>query len=823
LAVLQRRELAYRGAKIMEFDLEEALRCHPELILVDELAHTNVPGMSHSKRWQDVERLLDAGIDVYTTLNVQHLESLNDVVAHITGVTVRETVPDSIFDEADEVELVDIAPDDLIERLKEGKIYLPKVAERAVDNFFNKGNLIALRELALRRTAERVGEQMEDFRERHAVERTWAARDRLLVCVGPSPFSARLVRATRRMAAGLKAPWIAVHVETPTDVQLPQSARDQLAENLHLAEQLGAETATLSGFEVAEELIRYSRARNVTKIVVGKPKQPRWREWLKRSLVDRLTHRSGDIDVYVISGEREAAAAPVARTIIPRRVDLGYFWAVLVILLCTLLNALLIKYEYIAQPNVIMIYLLGVLAVSMRFGRGPSILASFLGVGAFDFFFVPPYLTFAVQDTQYIFTFFVMLLTALVISSLTARVKSQAESARQREQRTASLYSMSKELAAMRNREQIARAAMHHLHAACNARVLILAPDKNRQLIPLESGGGGFEMAEHDRGVAQWVFEHGQTAGSGTSTLPGARATYLPLVASCGTVGVVGVQIESQTAPDVQQIYQLDSFAGLIALALERADLAAEAKKIELQMETERLRSSLLSAVSHDLRTPLASITGASSALLDKEASLDPKTRNELIQSIFEEAERLHRLVSNLLDMTRLEAGALVLKKEWQPVEEIIGAALQRMSRMLKDHPVTTRMTDDLPFVPLDDLLIQQVFVNLLENAAKYAPPGTPIEIKAFPQGDAVMIEVADRGPGLPAEELDRVFDKFYRSSSAGVRTGAGLGLAICRGIVELHGGKIRAENIPGGGVVFRFTLPVSGSPPKAPPVETGG
>jgi len=821
LDVLQRREVVYRGTRLLEFDLEAALQNHPELIIVDELAHTNVPGVTHAKRWQDVERLLAAGIDVYTTPNVQHLESLNDVVAHITGVVVRETVPDSIFEQADEVELVDIAPDDLLERLREGKVYIPQEAERAVENFFNKGNLLALRELALRRTAERVGAQMEDFRQQHAVSRTWAARERLLVCVGPSPFSARLVRATRRMAASLKAPWVAVHVETPADARLSEDVRNQLARNLHLAEKLGAETATLSGHDVGEEILQYARSRNVTKMVVGKPRQPRWREWFRGSLVYELTRRCGDIDVYVISGQPEAEAAPVARA--PAgRANLGYPLAVLVMVLCTIIGLVLSSYlQHVAEANLVMIYLLGVMVVSLRCGRGPSILASVLGVGAFDFFFVQPYLTFAIEDTQYVFTFVVMFLAGLIISTLTARVKFQAESARQRERRTASLYAMSRELAAMRNREQIVRAAVPHVAAACNARAVVLVPDQQRQLVALGGSGSDFPLPEHDRGVAQWVFEHAQTAGRGTATLPGAQAIYLPLLASAGTVGVLGVlPAEAQPVPDVEQLHQLDAFAGLIALAIERADLAAEAHRIGLQMETERLRSSLLSAVSHDLRTPLSAITGASSTLLDADLKLDEQTRRELLQSILQEAERLHRLVTNLLDMTRLEAGALAVRKEWQPVEEIVGAALQRMSGRLRDHPLSTCIAADLPFVPLDALLIQEVLVNLLENSAKYASPATPIEIAASAADEAVVIAVIDRGPGIPPGDLKRVFDKFYRSPGVGARSGAGLGLAICRGIVELHGGKIWAENTPGGGAAFRFSLPLQGAPPHIPPAE---
>jgi two-component system, OmpR family, sensor histidine kinase KdpD len=818
LDLLPRREVMYRGAKLLEFDLEAALAQHPQLILVDELAHTNAPGLTHAKRWQDVARLLEAGIDVYSTLNVQHLESLSDVVADVTGVTVRETVPDSVFDEADEVELVDISPDDLLERLREGKVYLPQVAQRALENYFNKGNLIALRELALRRTAERVGAQMDVFREEHAVARPWSARERLLVCVGASPFSARLVRATSRMAAGLKAPWIALHVETPADARMSDADRARLARNLALAEELGGKTATVTGHDVVEELIQYSHSRNVTKIVVGKPLQPRWKEWLHGSLVYELARRCGDLDVYVISGDAEEESANAPPPAPAPRHPAGYLWAVATVTLCTLVGFAMAR--FFAPANLIMVYLLGIVAMAVRFGRGPSIVASVLGVAAFDFFFVPPHLTLAVRDTEYLFTFGVMLATGVVISTLANRVKFQAESARRREQHTAALYAMSRELAAMRNREQILRAAIPQVAAACNAQAIVMLPDKDRHLAVF-GGGEGFEPAEHDRGVAQWVFDHGEKAGGGTSTLPGAKGTYLPLLASGQAVGVLGVLLaDSQAAADPERMQLLDAFAGLIALAVERANLATEAQRIGLQMETERLRSSLLSTVSHDLRTPLSAITGASSTLLEADPAISAETRRELVSSIFDEAERLHRLVTNLLDMTRLEAGALVPRKEWQPVEEVVGAALQRMARVLGEHPLTTRIAADLPFVPLDDLLIQQVLVNLLENAVKYAPPRTAIEIRAYAEGSGVVLEVADHGPGLPPEDLERVFEKFYRSPGAGARSGAGLGLAICRGIVELHGGRIWAENLPESGVAFRFSLPATGPPPQMPPLE---
>jgi two-component system, OmpR family, sensor histidine kinase KdpD len=822
LSALPCREVMYRGKQLLEFDLDAALARHPEIIVVDELAHTNAPGVTHAKRWQDVVRLLDAGIDVYTTLNVQHLESQSDIVAHISGIAIRETVPDSVFNEADEVELVDISPEGLIERLHEGKVYVSQQAMRAVENYFNKGNLIALRELALRRTAERVGAQMEDYRQVHAISRTWAARDRLLVCVGASPFSVRLVRATYRMASSLKVPWVAAHVETLATEQMPEAARARLSQTLHLAEQLGAEIITLSGKNVSDELILYSRTRNVTKIIVGKPMQPRWKEWLRGSLVYELTRKCGDIDVYVISGEPDSAEASVVRTV-PRGPKLmGYIWTLIAVTSCTIVGSVL--FPVFAPTNLAMLYLLGVLLIAWGFGRGPSILASFLGVAAFDFFFVPPYLTFAVHDTQYFVTFLVMLITGVMISTLTAQVKFQADSARRREQRTAALYAVGRELAATRNREEIAKRAAALVSGGCNGQVAVLLPDKKGHLIAYSGAQHQFELPLHDEGVAQWVYASRETAGKGTATLPGSRGLYFPLAALSGTVGVLAyLPREEEKTLNLEHVHLFDAFAQLIALTIERANLAEEAERIGLQMEAERLRSALLSTVSHDLRTPLAAITGASSTLLDDEEKIDQRTRRELLESIFREAGQLHHLVTNLLEMTRLQAGALDLRKEWQPVEEVVGAALGRMARQLKSHAVATKISPDLPFVALDELLIQQVIINLLENAAKYAPPGSQIEIKAQAENSSVVIEVANQGPALANEDLDRVFEEFYRSANPSVKPGAGLGLAICRGIVELHGGKIWAANRPAGGVSFFFSLPVTGSPPEVSFHESEG
>lgn len=810
LDLLERKEVPYRGTKLVEFDLERALELRPQLILVDELAHSNAPGLTYAKRWQDVMRLLDAGISVYTTLNVQHLESLRDVVAQITGIVVAETVPDSVFEGADEVELVDLPAEDLLERMREGKVYLPKQAERATQNFFSKGNLIALRELALRKAAERVGAEMQDYRDQHGVSSVWPVNERLLVCVSASPFSGRLVRAARRIARSLKSPWVAVHVETPADSRLSDRDREQLAQTLNLAEQLGGETATITGARLTEELIHYARQRNITKIIVGKPTRPRWREWLQGSLVYEITRQCGDIDVYVITGDAEKRQQSTERSApqLSRR-SAGYMVATLVVLLCTIVGWPLSG--ALETPNLVMIYLLGVVGVASRFGVGPSILASVLSVAAFDFFFVPPVLTFAVQDTQYLFTFAVMLATALTISSLTARVRFQAESARRREQRVASLYAISHQLAAARTFEQIAHASIRQVAEAVDAKVAVLLPGPDGQPVSIGRDTSSFEPSAHDEAVARWVLDHGEAAGHGTATLPGSGGLYVPLHASHGVVGVLALLPNTPWRPvDPERLRLLETFAGLIALAVERVQLAAESARIRVEMETERLRSSLLSAVSHELRTPLSVITGAASTLLDGDHSLTPTLRRELLDSIVSEAGHLNRLVANLLDMTRLEAGAIQVHKQWQSIEEILGAAIRRLPQPLSRHPLTTDIPADLPFAPMDDLLIEQVLINLLENAAKNSPEGSPIEVSARSADGLLVVEVADRGPGFAQEDLERAFEKFYRGAGTSRTVGAGLGLTICRGIVELHGGQISAHNRSGGGAVLRFTLPLA-------------
>jgi two-component system sensor histidine kinase KdpD len=846
MELLPHQTVEYKNVRLKEFDLDAALRRHPALLLIDELAHTNAPGMRHPKRWQDVMEALDAGIDIYTTLNVQHLESLNDVVERITGVQVRETLPDSVLEEADEVELVDISPEELLERLGEGKVYTSDVAERATRNFFSRGNLLALRELALRRTAERVDAQMRDFRRANAVRVTWPASDRILVCVGPSPLSARLIRSTRRLASGMRAAWVAAYIQTPAALRLGEADRRRIDQNLRLAEQLGAQVVSLQGQNVADEVIEYAAAHNVTKIVIGKPDRPRWRDLLFGSIVDDLVRRSGEIDIYVIRGARAAAeleAAGLPPAVASHRVRrrnpaTGYVAAALGIVLATGI-AWPFQHSFgFANTNTLMLYLLAVLWIASRFSRGAAIFAAVLAVASFDFFFVPPYFTFAISDQQYLFTFAVMLVTALTIGTLTNRVRMQADAARGQARRNQTLLDLSRDLAAARTVDAIERATHQHVGGVLDARATLILPDGQQQpsqrepqrLIPravasqvgvasaVDDDGSGEPAAldAKELGVAQWAFEHEQPAGRGTGTLPAAAGIYLPMKTSRATVGVLGIfprGAEAELQPEQRQL--VESFASQLAVAVERAALAEEARQAWERVEAEFLRNTLLSGVSHELRTPLAAITGAASTLADAWAILPDEARHELLDTIGSEADRMERLINNLLDMTRLESGGLAVRREWQPLAEIVGSALHHLDRRLVGRGVRTDLPADLPLVCVDGIGIEQVLANLLDNAVEYTSPGTPIMIGAQARDDRIIVRVTDHGPGLPPGTEQRVFQKFFRAQPADAPRGIGLGLAISKGIVEAHGGQITARNdIENGGAIFEFTIPITGTPP---------
>ena len=750
LEILPRQGIEYRGVKLQEFDIDRALARRPALLLVDELAHTNAPGSRHAKRWQDVLELLDRGVDVYSTLNVQHLETLNDIVAQITGVTVRETVPDSVLERAD-IELVDLPPEELVERLKEGKVYVPEMAQRAVESFFKLSNLSALRELSLRATAEGVAAVVEEHRRRQAPEQIWPIAERLLVCVGPGPNSAKLVRATKRLAVTLRAPWLAVFIESQGQ-RLTEKARASAIDNLRLAERLGAETLTLTTRDIVEGALDLAHQRNVTKIIVGKSGRPRWLEKLEGSIVDRLIHESGDIDVFVIRGDVEGAPAPASQTAVPVKLAPWPEYAAALIGAAAATGLCSFLYGRLSLTNLVMAYLAGAVIVGARGHRGPAVVYSIVSVLCFDFFFVPPRFTFAVSDTQYVFTFLVMGAVALLISDLTVRIRAQAETARLAEMRTAALHALSRLLASTRGVEQILAAAVRHVADMFDSDIVALLPGTEGRLEVRARSGETRELTDKERSVAQWVFDLGQSAGLGTQTLPVVDALYAPLSGGQGPVGVLRVQPrvrERLLVPD--QMLLLESFAHQIGLALEVDRLQDDTRKAQIEAEEERLRSSLLSSVSHDLRTPLAAIIGSASSLLQSGAALSSEKARELLENIQDEGEWLARLVSNLIETTRLETGGVQLRKERGSIEELVGSALGRLEKLLQGHPVETSIPPDLPLVPMDGVLMEQVLLNLLENAARHTPPGTAIGVSAKAADGSLVVEVSDRGPGIPA------------------------------------------------------------------------
>jgi two-component system sensor histidine kinase KdpD len=808
----------YKGVNLSEFDLDSALARKPKLILVDELAHTNVPGSRHKKRWQAVEELLQEGIDVYTTVNIQHIESLNDVVAQITGVVVSETVPDSMINDADEVEVVDIPPQELIQRLQEGKVYVPDKVGQALSSFFKKSNLSALRELALRHTAERVDRQVRTYRAAEGSLAPWHTKDRILVCIAPNKMGPRVVRSAARMAGALHAELIAVNVESPRQAELPPEDRLRSVEALRLAEKLGAETVTLSGQDIVSEVMRFAQSRNVTTIVVGKPVRPRWREIVFGSVVDTLVRASGDIDVHVITGQDEAQTPT---KLLVKRTEThdwnGYGLAVGLAILATVICSIMYAtIDHIERINLVMVYLLGVTYVASRKSRQSAALAAVLSVGSFDFFFVDPRRSFAVSDVQYLFTLGVMLLVALVTSTLTARLREQTEAASLRERRTAALYNLSKKLSATRSRIEIGTFTASKVREVfgCDVAVLI----KSRATGKLFSGPESeskFEQKPNENAVALWVLDHGKMAGKGTDTLPGAEGTYLPLNAETGCVGVLGVKWEGDAIRDPALLNFLDTFANQLAVAIQRTNLAKDSHEAMIQVERERLRNSLLSSVSHDLRTPLAVISGSADSLRASQTLTDSRDK-DLANAIAVESERLGRQVRNLLDMTRLDAGAVELNREWQSIEELVGSAVLRTEKMLVDHVVKVKLPEDLPLLHVDGVLLEQALINLLENAARHTPKGTKVTISGKNLPQTVVVEVSNDGPNLSEGDEDRIFDKFYRPTPNAPQ-GFGLGLSICRAILEAHGGTIKARNRRQGGVSFMMILPKGEDAPAVP------
>ena len=877
LDILPLKKLAYRDRELTEFDLDAALARKPALVLVDELAHSNVEGSRHPKRWQDVEELLAAGINVYTTLNVQHIESLNDVVGQITGVRVSETIPDKVFDMADEVTLVDLPADELLQRLQDGKVYQAQQAERAGKSFFRKGNLIALREMALRRTADRVDSQMREYRSDSAISPVWQAKDRLLVCVGTGPEAERLVRVAARLAHSLKSDWLAVYVETPKLQRLSNAARDHILKTLKLAETLGAETATLSGTAIASVVLGYARSRNVSKIVVGKSTRSMLARLILAGVIDDLTNQATDIDLHVVSREKVLAEKSSDALDIANQNSMhiahdtegfkfkGYYLAAAACVATSLLAAMILPYFELA--NVVMLFLLGVILISSKFGRGPGIFSSVISVASFDFFFVQPRFSFSVADTQYLLTFAVMFVVALVISNLTSNLRYQAMIAMQREKRSRTLYDLGKSLASALTSAHIIEISVHHLTGIFQSKIAILLPNSQEKVTYqtanhlIDKNGSDIDF---DLGIAQWVYDHQQQAGFGTDTLPSAPILYIPLQAPMRTRGVLAILPNdimdanfSKTKrtlflPEQRQL--LDTFASQIAIAIERVHYVDVARDALVSMESERLRNSVLSAISHDLNTPLTTIV-ATADLLKQQLSIERREskqqeneqqkseqagkkharkhddkRHEYVEMLYEQSIRMKNLVVNLLDMARLQSGKVKLNKQWQMLEEVVGTALRTMKQSLIKHHIvvdltnthSTTLSGELPLIEFDAVLIDRVLCNLLDNAAKYAPEGSKITISARTQQQDMLVSVSDEGLGIPENLENQMFDKFTRGEKESAKAGVGLGLSICKAIIEAHGGKIWASNKSSPvetGAIFTFSLPL-GTPPNLPTDE---
>ena len=831
LDVLPLKTLAYRGKSIFEFDLDAALGRRPPLILVDELAHSNAAGSRHPKRWQDVLELLDAGIDVFTTVNVQHLESRNDVGGGITGIRVGETVPDTVFDQADEVVLVDIPADELLARLKSGKVYQGPQAERAAQNFFRKGNLIALRELALRRTADRIEDDVRAYRVEQSIGAIWKTGAALLACVGPRPDCDQVVRSSARLAGQLGAEWHAIYVETPSLQRLPAARREQILGTLKLARDLGATTAVLAAGDIAQASVDYARNHNLSKIALGRGHRSRSRPW-GTPHITRIARYAPDIDLIEI-GDAAGKSSPPKVRLDERPADgsgkrrrWGYAAATGASVATALLATPLLAYLDLA--NIAMLVLLVVTLVAVRFGRGPSVLATCVSVACFDFFFVPPRFNFAVSDFQYLITFGVMLAVGLITGHLTANLRFQARVASHREARARALYEFARELSAALQTEQVFDATRAVIERAFRARAVLLVPDADGRVHQPASSltdpdsRTATRLAALDDGIAQWAFDHAENAGLGTDTLPASPIFYLPLVAPMRTRGVLAIEPAHRRwllVPEQRQ--QLDTFAALAAIALERVHYIDVARDALVSMETERLRNSLLAALSHDLRTPLTTLVGLSESLARSRPELSA-AQVDVAQALHDEALRMSSLVTNLLDMARIQSGEVRFNLAWEALEEVVGSALRASARALQQHVVSTALAADLPLLRFDAVLIERVLCNLLENAAKYTPAGSTIAIKADVHGAWINVTVYDNGPGLPPGREENIFEKFTRGERESAKPGVGLGLAICRAIIEAHGGTIVACASPAGGAGFVFSLPL-GTPPALPEFDDNG
>jgi len=820
LETIPRKRIDYKGRLLDEMDLDAIIARRPQIALVDELAHTNAPGSRHPKRYLDVEEILNSGIDVYTTVNIQHIESLNDVVAQITRVRVRETVPDEIFDRAEAVELVDLTPSDLIQRLKEGKVYIPQQAERALEHFFSPANLTALRELALRRTAERVDEQLLAEMQAKAIPGPWAAGERFLVCISEDPRAAGLVRATKRLADRLHAPWTAIYIETGRSAQLSDEERDRIADTLRLAMNLGGETVTIPGGarRVADDVIAYARANNITQIVIGKSNRSRWFEILHGSVVHDLVRRAGSISVHVISGEELEGNRISKKTVrtAPQALD-PWPYILSVVAVAVSLGIAETVEPFFGLENVVLVFMTGIVAIAARFGLWPSILASVVASLCYNFFFLPPIYTFTIADPNNALAFFFFIVMAIIVSNVAARVREQAVTAMARARTTEALYAFSRKLAGVATLDDVLWATAYQIAMMLKVRVVLLLPEG--ETIAVAAGYPPEDVLDQaDLAAAKWAWMNNRAAGRGSDTLPGAKRLFLPMRTGRGPVGVLGIDSDKAgplLTPDERRL--LDALSDQSALAIERVHLVEDMDRVKRTVETEHLRSALLTSISHDLKTPLAAILGSAGALRSMSGQLTDAQKEELVSTIVDESERLNRFIANLLDMTKLESGAIAPNSSLHSIGEVIGGALRRAEKILSRHKVALDIYRDLPLVKIDEVLFEQAIFNLLDNAAKYSARGSTIQINGRRDGDSVVLDIVDEGVGIPASDVERIFDKFYRVQKGDqVRPGTGLGLAIARGFIGAMQGTITASNrTDRSGAVLTIRLPVTADAAK--------
>ncbi len=822
--IIPTKRIDYKGQQLEEMDLDALIARHPQIALVDELAHTNAAGSRHPKRYLDVEELLNRGIDVHTTVNIQHIESLNDVIAQITGVRVRETVPDAVFDRANAVELVDLTPDDLIQRLKEGKIYLPKQAERALAHFFSPANLTALREIALRRTADRVDEELMNQMQARAIPGPWAAGERVLVCVGEDPRAAGLVRYAKRLADRLHAPWTAISVEARRSLRLTEEQRDRIADTLRLAEGLGGEAVTVPGGDrIADDVLAYARPNNITQIIIGKSTRTRWFEILYGSVVHELLRKSGNISVHVIAGEELAVERISKKTVSTTERSPSLEARPYVVALLAVGAALGVGeaiQPWVGIENVDLVFLAGIVAVAVRLGLLPSILASLASSLTYNFFFLPPIYTFTISDPKNLAALFFFTVVAIVISNIAARGRAQIVTARERVRAVESLYLFSRKLAGVGGLDDVLWATAYQIALMLKVRVVLLLPEDGSVAVKVGYPPEDI-LGEADIAAAKWSWLNDRPAGRGSDTLPGARRLFLPMRTGRGAIGVIGIDSDKSgpfLSPDERRL--IDALIDQGALAIERVLLVEEMNRVRRTDETDRLRAALLTSISHDLKTPLAAILGTAGTLRDLSGKLSDAERIDLLATIIDESERLNRFIANLLDMTKLEAGAVAPNAALHDLGEIVGSALRRAGKILGRHHIDLDLSADLPMLNLDAVLFEQALFNLLDNAAKYAPAGTTIRIQAWRDRESVCLRVLDEGEGIPPGDVEHIFDKFYRAQKGDhVRAGTGLGLAIARGFVEaMHGALSAANRTDRAGAVFTITLPV---PPGSQTLDT--